>query len=177
MIDNISLKQQNLFISPILLKILDLSSPRSSMTLALYMPQSAVNLAAQSLPGNKWGTHSGVRLAETWSKLSLRMFRADWEVAVQNQRDVLSWQTLVTVPGMSSWVGREGENKASAAPYTQNYSNFSCQANKSLPRILNLTAHLLHVGLPHQVPCKDGQDNHFSVQITFPPPNLTFLLL
>ena len=148
-----------------------------SMTLALYMLPSAVNLAAQSLSGNEWETHRGVRLVETWSNLSMRMSRADCEVAGQNQRDVLSWQTLVTVPGMSSWVGREGENKASAAPYTQNYSNFSCQANKSLPRILNLTAHLLHVGLPHQVPCKDGQDNHFSVQITFPPPNLTFLLL
>ena len=138
--DNVSLKQQNLFISPILLKILDLSSPRSSMTLALYMPQSAVNLAAQSLPGNKLGTHRGVRLVETWSKLSLRMSRADWEVAVQNQRDVLSWQTLVTVPGLSSWVGRGVENKVSATPYTQNCSNISCQFNKFLPRILNLTA-------------------------------------
>ena len=61
-----------------------------SMTLALYMPSADVNLIAQSSPENTW--EKG-RLVETWSSLSMRMSRANWEVAGQNQRDNLSWQT------------------------------------------------------------------------------------
>ena len=42
------------------------------------MPSADVNLAAQSSPGNTWETGRLVRFVDTWSSLSMRMFRGGW---------------------------------------------------------------------------------------------------
>ena len=46
-----------------------------------------------SAPSSSRETSRLARLEETWSSLSMRMSRADWKMAGQNQRDDLSWQT------------------------------------------------------------------------------------
>ena len=78
----------------ILLKILE----TMNTVLVMPLPPKACHVVGEDddLLGGQVITvlvNRGVRLVETWSNLSMRMSRADFEVAGQNQRDVLSWQT------------------------------------------------------------------------------------